>query len=234
VHPFTQPRITSRKAIMSEVAVGLFEAIYTQRAIRRFRPEPVPRDMLVQVLEAATKAPSGGNSQPWAFVVIDQPEQLAAAAEIARAKFAPMYEGALARQQPGDAPPMPNLKRMIDEVDNIPAWIVVCSAPPSKLPADPQLGSIYPAIQNLLLAARGLGLGAVLTLLLGGPQLPHTKALLELPDYIEPVAFIPIGFPADGVHYGPTTRRPVAEVVHWGRWDNDRENTAKIAYRSGP
>jgi nitroreductase len=137
----------------------------------------------------------------------------------------------LSRQQPGDAPPMPNLKAMIDEIDNIPAWIVVCSVPPSKVAGEPPLMSLFPAIQNLLLAARGLGLGAVLTMLLGGPQLPKTKELLGLPDYVEPVAFIPIGFPADGVRYGPTTRRPVEEVVHWGRWDDDRGNTAKVAYR---
>jgi nitroreductase len=216
---------------MENTEIGLFEAMFTQRAIRRFKADPVPREMVARVLEAATKAPSGGNTQPWAFVVIDEKELLAGAAEIARAKFAPMYAGALARQQPGDAPPMPNLKRMIEEVDNIPAWIVVCYDPPSKVASEAPLGSLYPAIQNLLLAARGVGLGAVLTLLLGGPQLPTTKKLLDLPDYVEPIAFIPIGFPADGVHYGPTTRRSVEEVVHWGRWDAERGNTAQVAYR---
>jgi nitroreductase len=219
--------------MMHDGDIGLFEAMFTQRAIRRFKPDPVPREMLARVLESATKAPSAGNAQPWAFIVIDDKDLLAGAAVIARAKFAPMYAGALTRQRPGDAPPMPNLKLMIDEVDNIPSWIVVCFDPPSKVAGDAPLGSLYPAIQNLLLAARGLGLGAVLTLLLGGPQLSATRELLGIPDYVEPIAFIPIGFPADGVHYGPTTRRPVDEVVHWGRWDETRQNTANVAYRSG-
>jgi nitroreductase len=209
--------------------IGLFDAIYTQRAIRRFKPDPVSRELLAKLVEAATKAPSGGNQQPWAFVVIDDPETLKGAADIARKSFDAMYSIVLSRQAPGDPPPMPNLKKMIDEIDNIPAWIVVCGDPPSKVAGDAPLMSLMPAVQNLLLAARGLGLGAVLTGLVGGAA---AKELLGLPDHVDPVASIPLGLPADGVRYGTTTRRPVDEVTHWGRWNGDRDNTAKTAYRA--
>lgn len=211
--------------------VGLFEAIFTQRAIRRFQPTPVPTELLERVVEAATKAPSGANMQPWAFLVVRDPDQLAALHEIARRTFEKLYAGALSRQQPGDKPPMPALKRMVDEIDNITSWIIPCTDPGPRAPAAMLQASIYPAVQNLLLAARGLGLGAVLTLLMGGDELPATKEVLDLPDNVDPVAFIPIGYPAEGLGYGPTTRRPLSEVLHWDRWDPDRSSTAAIAYR---
>jgi nitroreductase len=212
--------------------IGLFEAIFTQRAIRRFKPDPVPQELLERVLTAATKAPSGGNMQPWAFVVIRDQEKLQAAAEIARQRFERLYEHALARQQPGDPPPMPNLKRMIDEIDLVPSWIVVCADGPPGVPAEQLQGSLYPAVQNLLLAARGVGLGAVLTGLLAGEGPGGVRELLDLPEHVQPIAFIPIGYPADGVHYGPTTRRPLSEVVHWDRWDTEKVNTAAVSHRA--
>lgn len=212
--------------------IGLFEAIYTQRAIRRFKPDPVPRELLTRIVEAATKAPSGGNAQPWSFIVIDDRDTLANAADIARSNFAVLYEMASARQEPGDPPPMPNLKQMIDEVDNIPAWIVPCFDPPSKVAGEAQLPSVLPAVQNVLLSARGLNLGAVMTGLLAMSNVGRTRELLGLPDHVEPVASIPIGYPADGVRYGPTTRRPVEEVLHWNTYTEGRTNTAQTAYRT--
>jgi nitroreductase len=211
--------------------IGLFEAMYTQRAIRSFRPDPIPRDLIEKMLEAATKAPSGGNAQPWAFVVVQERSHLDQLAAIARRTFGRTYAGALARQQPGDPPPMQSLKKMIDAVDDIPAWIIVCLTDPPRPGAGwARYASIFPAVQNLLLAARGLGLGAVLTGLLGGDEQAILKGLLGVPDDVEPVAFIPVGFPKDQ-QYGPTSRRPLAEVVHWEQWESDKKNTAKLPYR---
>lgn len=218
--------------MLDDDEIGLFEAIYTQRAIRRFRSEHIPRELVTRIVEAATKAPSGGNVQPWSFVVIDEGAQLDRAAEIARANFAELYAMVSSRRQPGDPPPMPNLKRMIDEIQSIPCWIVVCFDPPSNIVGEPQLSSVLPAVQNLLLAARGLNLGAVMTNLLQGSNMQRTKELLGLPDHVVPVACIPIGHPADGVRYGPTSRRPVEEVLHWGTYDSSKTNTAKTAYRA--
>jgi nitroreductase len=215
--------------------IGLFEAMYSQRAIRRFAPDPVPTEVLEKILEAGTKAPSGANSQPWAFVVVrdrDKREQLGA---IAKRNFDRVYAGALASQQPGDPPPMPNLRAMVESIHTIPVWIVVCLVPPVGAAISADLyGSIFPAVQNILLAARGLGVGATLTTLLAGPELPALKATLDIPDDVEPLAFIPIGYPGDGAHYGPTTRRPLAEVLHWDSWATDKSNSAAVAYRTGP
>lgn len=220
------PRMTD------ETEIGLFEAMYSQRAIRRFKSDPVPKEMLEKLVEAATKAPSGGNAQPWAFIVVTDDGQRSRLHDIARRTFKVIYGGALKRQKPGDPPPMKTLKRMIDEIDNIPAWIIVCTDSPSGAPSFALQASIYPAVQNLLLAARGLGLGAVLTLLMGGDELPATREVLNLPENVNPVAFIPIGFPAEGTKYGPTKRRPLSEVLHWDGWQSDRSNTAEVAYRA--
>ncbi len=206
--------------------IGLFEAIYSQRAIRSFKPDPVPDELIEKVVEAATKAPSGGNSQPWAFIVVRDTETRAELASIARRTFDGMYQAALGRAQPGDPPPFPKLKVMVDHLDDIPVWIAVCST----MPGPGAYGSIFPAVQNLLLAARGLGLGAVLTGLLGGPSVEATKKALAIPEDVEPVAFIPLGYP-DKERYGPTTRRPLSEVLHWERWEDGKENTAKRPYR---
>jgi nitroreductase len=214
--------------------VGLFEAIYSQRAIRRFKPDPVPRKLLEKVLEGATKAPSGANIQPWAFVVVEDDALRARLAELARRNFDRTYAGAVTRRQPGDPPLMPNLKAMIEAVGDIPVWVVTCLVPPPHVEIGVEMyASIFPAVQNLLLSARGVGLGAVMTTLLGGAELPNLKKILDIPIGVEPVAFIPLGYPAEGSHYGPTTRRPLSEVVHWGSWDPDKSNTARLAYRPG-
>ena len=157
--------------------IGLFEAIYSQRAIRSFKPDPVPEELIEKVVEAATKAPSGGNSQPWAFIVVRDAETRAELAAIARRTFDGMYQAALGRARPGDPPPFPKLKVMVDNIEAIPVWIAVCIT----MPGPAAYGSIFPAVQNLLLAARGLGLGAVLTGLLGGPSVEATKKVARHP-----------------------------------------------------
>lgn len=211
--------------------IGLFDAIHTQRAIRSYRPDPVPRELIVRVIEAATKAPSSANSQPWAFIVIDDRQKLDRIAEWAKDGFNDRYQAALTRMQPGDPMPYAGLKPMIDEFERIPCLITACLVRPEGQPHGAgNYGSIYPAVQNLLLAARGLGLGALLSAGWAEKHLADIVELLNLPGNLEPVAFIPLGYP-DKQHYGPTTRRPVEEVTHWNGWEGDKGNTAKTAYR---
>lgn len=208
--------------------IGLFEAIYTQRAIRSFKPDPVPRELIERIVEAATKAPSGGNSQPWGFVVVQDRAMLDQLAVYAREGFEAMYQAGLARMKPGDPLPFPRLKKMIEAFEVIPAFVIVCAVSPAGGGAA-NLGSVYPAVQNLLLAARGVGLGAALTSGWAAGNMHHIKAMLDLPANVEPVAFIPLGYP-DQERYGPTTRRPLSEVIHWDRW-TDQPNTAKMSHR---
>jgi nitroreductase len=216
---------------VSESQIGLFDAIYTQRAIRSYKPDPVPRDLVVKVIEAATKAPSGGNSQPWAFIVVQDREKRNKLAEYAKEGFAVMYENALARMKPGDPTPFENLKPMIENFEVIPCVIVACLVrPPGQALGSGNYSSIFPAVQNLLLAARGLGLGALLSSGWAQKRMADIREMLNLPDNVEPVAFIPLGYP-DKQHYGKTTRRPVEEVTHWDGWEGDKANSAQVAHR---
>jgi len=216
---------------VSESPISLFDAIYTQRAIRSYKPDPVPQELIVKVIEAATKAPSGGNSQPWAFVVVQDAEKRAKLAEWAKdGFFNGMYKNALARMQPGDPLPFANLKPMIENFEVIPCIILCCLVKPEGSTGPANLGSIYPAVQNLLLAARGLGLGALLSSGWAQPHMADIKEMLDLPENVDPIVFVPLGYP-DKQRYGKTTRRPVEEVLHWNGWEGEKENSAAIAHR---
>lgn len=205
--------------------IGLFEAIFSQRAIRKLKPDPVSDELVHKLIEAATKAPSGGNRQPWAFVVVRD--------EAAKKKIGAWYLEAwnsiYGRNDP-DAGPLPaSLERvygaaeyLAHHLSEVPVMIIVClrGAPPAGSPrAAGAYGSIYPAVQNLLLAARGLGLGASLTTLHKMHE-QDVKELLGIPDSVESIALVPVGHPIG--RYGPTTRRPVEEVTHFERWDDTK------------
>jgi nitroreductase len=201
----------------------LWEAMYTQRAVRYFRPDPVPQELLTKLIEAATRAPSGSNLQPWGFVIVTDDAMRARIAARIRERF--MTSDQLkayieAGRNSGD----PSRRIMMDGVSNIvsnlnsaPVFIFPCLQSATSSPPEGLLtgSSIYPAVQNLLLAARGLGLGAVMTTF----QAPMVKDLAEwlhLPANTTPVALIPLGYPA--VRFGPVKRKPVDEVTHWETW----------------
>jgi nitroreductase len=200
----------------------VFEALSTQRAIRSFKPDPVPQDLIEKVIEAATKAPSGANTQPWAFVVVRDPAKKAELGKIARANFQQMFDTVVARQKPGSPPPFPRLRPMIENFEQIPVLIYACLVLPVDAPPDRAAmmqSSVIPAVQNLLIAARALELGAAFT----GVTARDAGPILGLPANVQPVAMIPMGYP-DTEHYGPTTRRPLSEVLYWDEWE-DREPT---------
>ena len=206
---------------MADEQIGLFDAIYSQRAIRSLKPDPVPDDVLHRIIEAGTKAPSGGNSQPWAFIIVKDHDSIAKVAEWVKAEFAVSYERALGRMKPGDPTPFPRLKPLVDRFDQVPVLVFPCHVRPEGSTNGASGGaSLYPAIQNMLLAARGLGIGAVLTNL-GLGEADKIKELLGVPENVDLMATIPMGYP-DKEHYGSTTRRPVSEVAHWGRWGSLR------------
>jgi len=192
--------------------IDLFEAIDTQRGIRQFKPEQVPDEMITRLLQAAIKAPSGGARQGWSFIVIRDPET--------RRKIGELYRSG---EKFDIRPDMTAQQRRVygvaqyleDHMEDVPVFILACiqTAPGAAISG----ASIYPAVQNILLAARGLGLGSVITT----RQLrfeAEIKQLLGIPDDVATAALLPIGFPAEGVHYGSTRRRPLAEVAFDGRW----------------
>jgi len=211
----------------SEVAAGLSmplaEAMRTQRAVRRLRSEPVDDDTVRAVLELATKAPTASNEQSWEFVVVRDPDVKHALARLNRQAFS-LYRRRLARQVRGDikgARMLAAVAYQADHFEDTPVVVVAClhgRPGPIRLSQGAFYASIFPAVQNLLLAARSIGLGATLTTL---PLWSQTQArrTLGLPRGVTACAVIPLGWPQRG-GYGPTTRRPVDEVLHLDHYGN--------------
>jgi nitroreductase len=202
--------------------MGLFEAMYSQRAIRRLKPDPVPDELVHRLIEAATKAPSGGNREPWAFLVIRDENSKRKIGEWYLDAWNKTY-GQIPDEQMNALPD--RMKRIVGSAEYLahhvgeaPVMILVCvkdAPPPGGFISSSHYGSIFPAVQNLLLAARGLGLGASLTTLHKLHE-DDVKALLDIPATVETIALIPIGHPRG--RYGPTRRRPVEEVTYHERW----------------
>ena len=197
--------------------IGLFEAIHTQRAIRKFKPDPVPDEMIRKLIESATKAPSGANRQHWRFIVIREPELRRRIGEYYLRAWQAAYEN-----QTGPPPKIQSSVRasaadLAHHMHEVPVMILACIEHDGSASTISRGSSIYPAVQNLLLAARGLGLGSVITSLHKGYE-AEIKELLGIPNNVETAALLPIGYPADGVRYGPTRRNPVEAVTYLERW----------------
>jgi nitroreductase len=221
--------------------IDLFEAIHTARAMRRLKPDPVPEALLSRVLDAAIRAGSAGNAQNWHFVVVRDPDLrrklgdiYARASKIAEAMYAArgrpahlseaqfahlMTSGAHLWAHMGDAPVilLPCLRRPVVPPPNAlpPAMRALHQA---ELDYAERIrgASIYPAVQNLILACRALGLGTTITTNHLRCE-DEVRALLRLPDDVDSFAMMPIGWPVDP--FGPVRRRPLAEVVHADRWE---------------
>ncbi len=195
--------------------IDLFEAINTQRAIRYFKPEPVPDELITQLLEAAIKAPTGGVRQTWSFVVVRDRET--------RRKIGELYrQGANFEIRPDMTSQQRRTYKaaqyLEDHMEDVPVFILACIQMYGGPGSMTSGSSIYPAVQNILLAARGLGLGSVLTTRQKRFE-REIKQLLGIPEDVETAALLPIGYPAEGMRYGLTTRRPLEEVAfddHWG------------------
>src|SRR5262249_35490331 len=179
----------------------LFEAISTQRAMRRLKPDPVPDSIIQQVLALAICAPSGGNRQGWSFVVVRDPATRARLGELYRESWGevmklPYYAGAA--KEPPDSPAGRLLGSAPDPSEPsgaAPGPILACTA--LDVSASPTLttgASISPAVQNLMLAARALGLGSCITTIHKYRD-AQVKELLGIPEQVETAALIPLGYP---------------------------------------
>ncbi len=206
--------------------LGIFEVIYNCRAMRRLKPDPVPEELLTRLVEAANQGPTGSNAQLGRWIVVRDPAQKARLAELNK-KAVNTYVGP-GSGRPTSLPHQPAEKRarmlksvmwQAEHMQEIPALIIACAefaAPVSPAESMAAGGSIWPAVQNLLLAARALGLGAAPTTL-GLLDRPAAKKVLGLPDTIEPMCLIPVGYPLG--KFGPVTRLPVQEIMRWDRWE---------------
>lgn len=211
----TPASASTSAATVARLAMPLGEAVFSLRAIRRFKPDPIPEQDLRAIMEAAIHAPNGGNAQPWRWIVVRDAEL--------RRQFAPLYREAWwakRRDQgiysPADIPESNKSSRaamrLADEIGDAPAIVLLCATAQGA----GAMGSVIPAVQNLLLAARALGIGGTITTLHDVVD-ERVKALFGIPASAQIVYCVPLGYPRG--RFGPTTRKPLAEVAAFERWD---------------
>lgn len=203
----------------------LFEVMYSCRAMRRLESKEVPEDMLLKLIDAANQAASGSNMQNGRWLIVRDPEVKKALADLNRigveGYIKPMLE------KPEGLPHQSVDKRtrmaeavmwQMEHMHEIPALVIACLEFGVKVDGiDVQRGggSIWPGIQNLLLAARAMGLGAAPTTLALGDQ-DAVRSILNLPDTMGALCLIPVGYPMG--KFGPVSRKPVKEIVRFDRW----------------
>jgi len=223
----------------------VFEVMATMRAMRRLKPDPVPDELLERLVEAATWAPSGSNLQAYSFVVVTDRGQMAKLADLWRRCVDLYLASVGRRPATMDEAGWERLRKAVqyqyDHFEETPAVIVPCYAAPraspdagkglltrmsppdlvrlgSRMPrvaALTEASSIYPGVQNMLLAARALGLGANITQ--WHVFLEHEwKAALGIPRNVNMYAVVPVGWPLG--RFGPVKRRPPSEAIHRDRW----------------
>jgi len=215
--------------------VDVHEAILTTRAIRRFTDEPVTDDELLTCLRAAVQAPSGGNIQPWQFLVVTDVDTRGAIADLYHRAY-DRYERALLaglppfRSAADEASFMRSVRasrHLAENLAEVPALVLFLMPDISMTLRDDDgpldvgtpYASVYPAVQNFMLAARGLGLGTTLTTVY---RIHHDelRALCGIPDRHQVVALVPVGRPQG--RFGVARRRPPEAVTHWNRFGERR------------
>ena len=199
----------------------LFEIMQTCRSMRRLKPDPVPDELITKILEAGTSAPNGGNFQRWRFLVIkDRKIKEAVQVWYKRAFDETVGPRYLASEPPPGVSKERYLRQheavsyLTDHFHEAPVWIVACQED-GLTPNRASGASVYPAVQNMVLAARALGLGTTLTT----RHLLYEKeaeAALGLPRGVHSYAILPIGYPMG--KFGPVKRAPLSEVVYQDRW----------------
>src|SRR5438034_9945496 len=205
---------------MSEEVSVLFEIMQTTRSMRRLKPDRVPPALIRKILEAGISAPSGGNMQRWRFLVIRDAEIKKTVGAYYKRAWDEVARPRYSQSDPAPGTSPERLSRMLDaaqyladHIHEAPVWII-----PRMQGADPTRtagSSIYPAVQNMLLAARALGLGATLTTLYLSFE-KEAEAALGLPADWHSYAILPIGYPMG--QFGPVRRVALAEVVFEDRW----------------
>lgn len=215
--------------------LDLFEALHTTRAVRRFSDAPVTDDEILTCIGAATQGPSGGNIQPWQFVVVTDAAAKRAIGDVYRRAY-DRYEPPLLQARPParSAQDEASFQRMLSASRHLaahcadaPALVLVLMPNISMtlrdeggaLDVGTPFASIYPAVQNFMLAARGLGIGTTLTTVYRIYQ-DEVRQLCGVPERYEIVALIPMGRPL--TPFRPGRRRPVEQVTHWNRFGRKR------------
>ena len=194
----------------SQLSMSLGEAIFTQRSIRRFKPDPIPLEHVRLIIEAAVKAPNGGNQQVARFLVVNDRARIG--------PFGALYHEAwwAKRHDEGfqDYDALPRLfhpaARLADAMKDVPCIVFALAVRTGS--AD----SVIPAVQNLMLAARAIGVGSVPTTL-HPTVMDRFYAMFEIPGDVAFHFCVPLGYPEG--NFGPTVRKPTSETTFLNRWD---------------
>jgi nitroreductase len=207
--------------------VGLLEGLCTTRAIRRFRPDPVPDEHLAAMCFAATRAPTGSNRQPYRLLVLRDGDRAARAKALLGGSFRALWAekraadgydaGSGARDDSPKARQARTMDRFVARFEETPVVVLACIRPWRETGLTVG-ASVYPACQNLLLAARALGYGGVLTMWHGAVD-RELHELLAIPDDVVIAATVALGRP-EGRH-GTVRRRPLPELVYDGAWEEE-------------
>jgi nitroreductase len=194
----------------SRLSMPIGEAMFTQRSIRRFKPDPIPMDDLRLIIEAAVKAPNGGNQQVGRFLLVTDRSAIR--------QFGPLYREAWWAKRrdegfsgPDDLParyaPAAGLADAIKDAPCIVFALALHNGPAN---------SVIPAVQNLMLAARALGIGSVPTTL-HPSVMDRFNEMFGIPADVRFHLCVPLGYPQG--NFGPTTRKPTSETTFLDRWD---------------
>jgi len=198
--------------------MDVISAMETCTAMRYFKDQAVPRDSLEQLVYAATRASNPGNSQGWEFLVIDDPAIKQPLGEKVLAGMAPFF----ANRPPGrdgvEERMLLGAEHLAKNFARVPAWIVGMARKVYP-PHDPQdsfmHSTIYPAAQNLIVAARAMGIGTCFTTFPGAAE-PEIRKLCQVPEDLHMFVYVAVGYPER--QFMPVKRRPVSEVLTWNRY----------------
>ncbi len=206
---------------MSELS--LYEAIYTLRAMRRLKTDPIAEEDLCDIIEAATMACSPGNSQAWEFLVVTDAQQKERIAALYRELGNRIIKDdvlASGRLDEDTEKVYNNAMVLVENMQQAPALVLCClhgRSEAGEIYQSSYYGGIYPAIQNLMLAARAKGIGSTMTTLHKARE-QDVKDIFNIPGDVSTIALIPLGYPEG--RWGRPKRKPQAEVTHWNTWGN--------------
>ena len=212
----------------------IYEAMSSLRAVRRLKPDPIPDDVMARIFQAAAWAPTGGNTQPFRIVAVSDRDKMAVFQEMYHTEWQNYTRGMRDGLDQMPEPQKDSTTKMLkagdylaDHMAETPQLLVFCFNPKMMAITDSDLGrpsivgggSVYTAVQNLMLACRTEGLGCVLTTLLCMRE-AEIRDLLSIPDNWFTCAHIPIGYPVLKGH-GPIKRRPISKMVFTDTWGSE-------------
>jgi nitroreductase len=218
--------------------MGVFQAMHTARALRRLKPDPVPDEVIAKVVDAGVRAPTGSNLQNWRFIVVKDAARRRQIADAYRASME-IAGRAYSNRKPPAHMTKDRQQKMMDSATylaqhfaEVPvlilAWLQMTheqenpKLAPEQLPVFQRLmgGSIFPAVQNMIVACRALGLGTVLTTVLAYKE-DEMRKILNAPSDMRLFAALPVGYPVEGYGHGPVRRLPLSEVTYLDSYGNN-------------